>query len=164
VPLSKAIRMAMEEGYSEPDPRLDLSGTDVKRKLLILARESGYVMEEEDIEVSPFMPEELFKGSLEDFWTKVEALDGEFEQKRKALAEKGLHWRYLACLEDGKGRMGLEEVDETHPAYPLEASNNIILITTDRYLELPLIVKGYGAGADVTAAGVFADAIRVANV
>jgi aspartokinase/homoserine dehydrogenase 1 len=164
IPLSQAIRMAMEAGYSEPDPRLDLSGTDVKRKLLILARESGYVMEEEEIEVSPFLPEELFEGSMEEFWEKVETLDAEFEKKRKDLAVKGLKWRYLATLDRGKGRMGLSPVDASHPAYPLEASNNIILITTDRYLELPLIVKGYGAGADVTAAGVFADAIRVANV
>ena len=164
VSLSKAIRMAMEEGYSEPDPRLDLSGTDVKRKLLILARESGYRLDEEDIEVSPFMPDELFEGSLEDFWKKVEKLDREYEEKRKKLAEKGLKWRYLATLDKGRGKMGLVEVDSSHPVYPLEASNNIILITTDRYLELPLIVKGYGAGADVTAAGVFADVIRVANV
>ncbi len=164
IPLSKAIRMAMEEGYSEPDPRLDLSGTDVKRKLLILARESGYKMEQEDIEVMPFLPDELFEGSLESFWDKVKDLDAEFEEKRKVMAEKGLKWRYLATLDEGKGKMGLVEVDVSHPAYPLEASNNIILITTDRYLELPLIVKGYGAGAEVTAAGVFADVIRVANV
>jgi len=162
--LSKAIRLAMEEGYSEPDPRLDLSGTDVKRKLLILARESGYRLEEGEIEVSPFMPDSLFVGTLEDFWKDVQRLDAEFEQKRKEMAEKGLKWRYLARLKDGKGTMGLEEVKSDHPAYPLEASNNIIMITTDRYKELPLIVKGYGAGAEVTAAGVFADVIRVANI
>jgi aspartokinase/homoserine dehydrogenase 1 len=164
IPLSKAIRMAMEEGYSEPDPRLDLSGTDVKRKLLILARESGYVLEESDIEVVPFLPDSLFKGSLDSFWENVGQLDGEFEEKRRQMDEKGLKWRYLATLDRGRGKMGLVEVDPSHPVYPLEASNNIILITTDRYLELPLIVKGYGAGADVTAAGVFADVIRVANV
>ncbi len=164
IPLSKAIRMAKEEGYSEPDPRLDLSGTDVKRKLLILARESGYTLEEKDIELKPFMPDDLFEGSLEDFWDKVNKLDSEFEKKRQQMEEKGLKWRYLATLDGGKGNMGLVEVDSSHPAYPLEASNNIILITTDRYKELPLIVKGYGAGAEVTAAGVFADVIRVANV
>jgi len=164
VPLSRAIRMAMEEGYSEPDPRLDLSGTDVKRKLLILARESGYVLEEEDIEVIPFLPASLFKGPPEKFWENVMELDEEFEARRVRLEEKELKWRYLATLEHGKGKMGLMEVDRSHPVYPLEASNNIILITTDRYRELPLIVKGYGAGAEVTAAGVFADVIRVANV
>ena len=164
VPLSKAIQMAKEEGFSEPDPRLDLSGTDVKRKLLILARESGYKLEEGDIEVLPFLPEELFEGSMEEFWKGVETLDEEFEEKRKLMAGKDLKWRYLATLDGGKGKIGLVEVDSNHPAYPLEASNNIILITTDRYKELPLIVKGYGAGAEVTAAGVFADVIRVANV
>ena len=163
-PSGSAIRMAMEEGFSEPDPRLDLSGTDVKRKLLILGRESGYRLEEKDIEVMPFLPPELFEGSLDTFWEKVKELDDEYEEKRLAIAEKGLKFRYLAILEKGKGKIGLVEVDSSHPAYPLEASNNIILITTDRYLELPLIVKGYGAGADVTAAGVFADVIRVANV
>ena len=121
-------------------------------------------MEEDEIEVTPFMPEALFEGSLEDFWIDVQKLDAEFEQKRKAMAEKGLKWRYLANLKEGKGTMGLVEVNSDHPAYPLEASNNIIMITTDRYNELPLIVKGYGAGAEVTAAGVFADVIRVANI
>ncbi len=164
IPMSKAIRMAKEEGYSEPDPRLDLSGTDVKRKLLILARESGYELEEKDIEMTPFLPEELFEGSEDQFWKAVEKLDKGFEKKRQQMADKGLRWRYLAVLEDGKGKMGLVEVDSSHPTYPLEASNNIIMITTDRYRELPLIVKGYGAGAEVTAAGVFADVIRVANV
>jgi aspartokinase/homoserine dehydrogenase 1 len=164
ITLSKAIRKAKEEGYSEPDPRLDLSGTDVKRKLLILARESGYRLEEKDIEVSPFLPKEIFEGSEDQFWKKVSELDEEFEIRRKEVASRGNRWRYLATLENGKGKMGLVEVDKDHPTYPLEASNNIILITTDRYRELPLIVKGYGAGADVTAAGVFADVIRVANV
>jgi len=164
IPFSKAIEMAREEGYSEPDPRLDLSGTDVKRKLLILARESGYRLEEQDIEVDPFLPESLFEGSQEAFWEGVKQLDEAFEERRLVMAEKGLKWRYLATLDNGKGKMGLVEVDSTHPTYPLEASNNIILITTDRYCELPLIIKGYGAGAEVTAAGVFADVIRVANV
>jgi aspartokinase/homoserine dehydrogenase 1 len=164
ISFSRAIRMAKEEGYSEPDPRLDLSGTDVKRKLLILARESGYKLEEEEIEVKPFLSDSLFEGSEEAFWEGVENLDEEFEAKRQKMEEGNLKWRYLATLEEGKGRMGLVEVDASHPVWPLEASNNIILITTDRYLELPLIVKGYGAGAEVTAAGVFADVIRVANV
>lgn len=164
ISFSRAIRMAMEEGYSEPDPRLDLSGTDVKRKLLILARESGYRLEESEIEVAPFLPDALFEGSQEAFWEGVQKLDSDFEERRREMEKSGLKWRYLAKLEDGKGKMGLEEVDSTHPVYPLEASNNIILITTDRYRELPLIVKGYGAGAEVTAAGVFADVIRVANI
>jgi len=164
IPLSKAIRMAMEMGYSEPDPRLDLSGTDVKRKLLILARESGYPLEESDIDIKPFLPDSLFKGSLDDFWERIKSFDHEFEKQRSRLEASGKRWRYVASVRKGKGHIELIEVDASHPAYRLEASNNIILITTDRYLELPLIVKGYGAGADVTAAGVFADVIRVANL
>jgi len=164
IPLSKAIRMAMEQGFSEPDPRLDLSGTDVKRKLLILSRESGYPLEESDIELKPFLPDYLFEGSLDDFWEKVKTMDKEFEELRIKLEADHRRWRYVASVVEGKGSMGLVEVDESSPLYQLEASNNIILITTDRYLELPLIVKGYGAGADVTAAGVFADVIRVANL
>jgi len=164
IPFSQATRMAMEEGYSEPDPRLDLSGLDVMRKLLILARESGYPLEESDIEVKPFLPEELFKGDLDEFWAEVRKQDDSLEKKRRSLQERGLKWRYVARLDHGKGNMGLEEVGPSHAAYSLEASNNIIMITSDRYRELPLIVKGYGAGADVTAAGVFADVIRVANV
>ncbi len=164
LPLSKAIRMALDAGFAEPDPRLDLSGIDVKRKLLILAREAGYALEEADIETEAFLPDELFEGETEDFWLKVGELDEDFEEKRKAVFERGNKWRYMASLENGRGRTGLVEVGPDHPAYPLEASNNIIMITTDRYKELPLIVKGYGAGAAVTAAGVFADVIKVANV
>ena len=103
ISFSRAIRMAMEEGYSEPDPGLDLSGTDVKRKLLILARESGYRLEEKEIEVKPFLPEELFTGTKEAFWEGVEKLDREFEEKRRKMEESGLKWRYLARLEEGRG-------------------------------------------------------------
>jgi len=163
IPLSQAVKLAMENGFSEPDPRLDLSGMDVKRKLLILARESGYEIEEEDIDIESFLPGSLFEGSVDDFLKNIKGLDKEWEEKRIALEEKGKKWRYVASLKDGKGTIGLVEVDEKHPAYQLEASNNIILLTTSRYLELPLVVKGYGAGADVTAAGVFADVIRSGN-
>jgi len=164
IPLSKAIRMAKELGYSEPDPRLDLSGTDVIRKLLILSRESGYPIEKEEVTVNGFLPESCFEGSIDAFWSAVEALDETFEQKRAAMAAKGLKWRYIAKLEEGRPSVGLCEVDAQHPSYNLEGSNNIILITTQRYFELPMVIKGYGAGAEVTAAGVFADLIRVANV
>lgn len=164
VPLSKAIRLAMEQGYSEPDPRQDLSGQDVKRKLLILARESGYALEEKDVEIESFLPASLFEGSLDSFWERVMEVDQAFEEKRRNMIGAGKRWRYVAKLEEGKGSVALMEVDETHPAWSLEASNNIILITTSRYRELPMVIKGYGAGAEVTAAGVFADIIRVANV
>jgi len=161
VPLSKAIRLSKENGFSEPDPRVDLSGLDVKRKLLILARESGYSLEETDIDIKPFLPDSLFEGSEDAFWKAVPHLDKEWEEKRKALEASGRKWRYVASLKDGKGMVGLVEVDEQHPAFHLEASNNIILLTTNRYKELPMVIKGYGAGAEVTAAGVFADVIRI---
>ncbi|MCF8224546.1 MAG: bifunctional aspartate kinase/homoserine dehydrogenase I [Bacteroidales bacterium] len=163
MPLSKAVRMAMQNGYSEPDPRLDLSGEDVKRKLLILSRESGYALEEKDIEIRSFLPEDLFNGDVDEFLRKLKSLDAEWESKRKKLVSRGTRWRYVASLKDGKGSVSLQEVDDKHPAYELAASNNIILLTTTRYNELPLVIKGYGAGAEVTAAGVFADVIRAGN-
>jgi bifunctional aspartokinase / homoserine dehydrogenase 1 len=164
VTLSKAVRMAMDEGFAEPDPRIDLSGTDVKRKLLILARESGYPLENNDISIIPFLPDECFTGSLDDFWNSLASQDTVFEQRRKKLEHENKKLRFVAQLDEGAARIELMEVGITHPAYPLEGSNNIILITTLRYHEQPMVIRGYGAGADVTAAGVFADIIRVANV
>jgi aspartokinase/homoserine dehydrogenase 1 len=163
-PLSSAIRKAREKGYSEPDPRVDLSGTDVVRKILILSREAGYAIEKEDVEVKMFLPEECFKGDQNDFFEKVKKVDAEFEQKRKELIRQNLKWRFFATMEMGKARVELLTVGPEHPSFNLEGSNNIILLTTDRYKELPMVIKGYGAGADVTAAGVFADLMRVVNV
>ncbi len=160
ITLSTAIRMAMDNGFAEPDPRLDLSGMDVKRKLLILARESGYPLEADDIEIETFLPDELFEGDVDSFLKNIVKLNEEWEDKRKRLVASGRRWRYVAALKDGKGVIGLREMKERHPAYQLEASNNIILLTTSRYRELPLLIQGYGAGADVTAAGLFADVIR----
>lgn len=164
IPLSKTIQMAKEAGYSEPDPRIDLSGKDVIRKLVILAREAGYHAEQEDVEKNLFIPDEYFKGSIEDFWKNIPQLDEEFEKKRKELAEKGMRWRFVATMDKGKCSVGLKSVDSTHPFYDLQGSNNIVLITTERYNEFPMIIKGYGAGASVTAAGVFADIISIANI
>ena len=164
VPMSKAIRLAMEKGYSEPDPRLDLSGTDVVRKLIILARESGYPVEKEDVKIQTFLPPECFEGALDDFWKKVEVLDADFEAQRKKLAAQNKKWRFIATLDNGNMSIGLQSVDSKHPSYELEGSNNIIILTTARYFELPMVIKGYGAGADVTAAGIFADVLRIANV
>ena len=164
VPMSKAIRLAKEKGYSEPDPRLDLSGTDVVRKLIILAREAGYPAEKETVNIQTFLPAECFEGSLDDFWGKVEALDVGFEAQRKELAAQNKKWRFIATLDNGEMSISLQTVDSKHPSYELEGSNNIIMLTTARYFELPMVIKGYGAGADVTAAGVFADIIRIANV
>lgn len=164
IPLSKAILMAKESGFSEPDPRIDLSGIDVVRKLIILAREAGYPLEQKDVKIESFLPESCFEGSLDDFWKNIKKFDEEFEKERKILVEKGLKWRFIASLDNGNARVSLQAVDMLHPAYPLEGSNNILLLTTERYHEAPMVIRGYGAGADVTAAGVFADIIRVANV
>ncbi len=164
IPLSRAIKMAKEKGFSEPDPRIDLSGTDVRRKLLILCRECGYEFEDNDITIKPFLPAACFEGSPENFWEAVQQQDTLFEERRKKLERENKKMRFVARLDDGKATIELAEVDFMHPAYPLEGSNNIILITTDRYHEQPMVIRGYGAGAEVTAAGVFADIIRIANV
>jgi bifunctional aspartokinase / homoserine dehydrogenase 1 len=164
MPLSSAIKKAREKGYSEPDPRVDLSGTDVVRKILILAREAGYPIEKEDILVSKFLPDECFKGDLNNFFEKVKEHDAEFEQKRKELSKQNKKWRFFATLDQGKAKVELLTIGSEHPSFNLEGSNNIILITTTRYRELPMVIKGYGAGAEVTAAGVFADLMRVVNV
>jgi bifunctional aspartokinase / homoserine dehydrogenase 1 len=164
IPLSKAILMAKEARFAEPDPRIDLSGKDVIRKLVILAREAGYRVEQEDVIKNLFIPDKYFAGTLDDFWNTVSELDAEFEIKRKALAAQNKRWRFVATMENGKCDVGLQEVDSLHPFYDLQGSNNIILITTERYNEYPMMIKGYGAGASVTAAGVFADIISIANI
>lgn len=161
VPFSETIRRAKAQGYSEPDPRIDLSGKDVIRKLVILAREAGYKVEQEDVEKQLFLPNTYFQGSLEDFWQNLPALDLEFENHRQELAKNHLRWRFVATLDQGKVHVGLQTVDNTHPFYSLEGSNNIVLITTERYHDYPMIIRGYGAGAEVTAAGVFADIMAV---
>lgn len=164
IPLSKAILMAKEARFAEPDPRIDLSGKDVIRKLVILAREAGYKVEQQDVIKKLFIPDKYFAGSLDDFWMKVPELDADFEQRRKTLAARGKRWRFVATMENGKCEVGLHEVDSLHPFYDLQGSNNIILITTERYNEFPMMIKGYGAGAGVTAAGVFSDIMSIANI
>ena len=164
VPLSKAIQMAKEQGYSEPDPRIDLSGKDVIRKLVILAREAGYRLEQSDVEKHLFIPDALFEGTLENFWKDIQTLDADFEARRMKLTEENKHWRFVAKFENGKATVGLQEVGMGHPFYGLEGSNNIILLTTERYKQYPMMIQGYGAGAEVTAAGVFADIMSIANV
>ncbi len=164
VPFSKTIRMAKEQGYSEPDPRVDLSGLDVMRKLLILVRESGYRIEREEVVIRKFIPDEFFEGSIEDFWKNIPNLDAGFEARRKKLAAEHKCWRFVAKYEEGKAEVGLQEVEQGHPFFDLQGSNNLVMFTTERYHEFPMIIKGYGAGAAVTAAGVFADIIRVSNV
>ena len=161
VPFSETIRRAKEQGYSEPDPRIDLSGKDVIRKLVILAREAGYQVEQEDVVKQLFVPEAYFQGTVEDFWKRLPELDADFEARRQEMEKNGLRWRFVATMEEGKTSVSLQAVDAAHPFYQLEGSNNIVLITTERYHDYPMMIRGYGAGASVTAAGVFADIMEV---
>lgn len=163
-PFSETVKRAKEQGYSEPDPRIDLSGKDVVRKLVILTREAGYKVEQEDVEKHLFVPNDYFQGSVEDFWKRLPELDANFEQRREKLAEEGKRWRFVATMDHGKTNVALKEVDSNHPFYNLEGSNNIVLLTTDRYKEYPMQIQGYGAGASVTAAGVFANIMSIANI
>ena len=164
VTMSEAVRRAKEQGYSEPDPRIDLSGKDVIRKLVILAREAGYKVEKTDVEKHLFIPDEFFEGSIEEFWKNLPKLDADFEARRKQLDAKGKRWRFVATFDHGKLSVALKEVDSTHPFYNLQGSNNIVALTTERYREYPMLIQGYGAGASVTAAGVFANIMSIANI
>lgn len=163
--LSEAIEEAREKGFSEPDPRIDLSGTDVARKILILARESGYKLEFDQVDVEPFIPKSFFTDeNIDSFMEKTQLLDAEYDATGKELKQKGEKMRYVATLEDGKATVGIKHIDQSHPFFHLEGSNNVVLIWSHNYNEHPMQIKGYGAGADVTASGVFADIIKVANL
>lgn len=164
VPFSEAVKRAKEQGYSEPDPRIDLSGTDVIRKLVILTREAGYKTEINDVEKHLFIPEQFFNGTLEEFWRNLPQLDADFEERRKNLEAFGKRWRFVAKMEMGHTCVSLQEVEKGHPFYNLEGSNNIVMLTTERYKEYPMLIQGYGAGASVTAAGVFANIMSIANI
>ena len=164
VTLSEAVRRAKEQGYSEPDPRIDLSGKDVIRKLVILAREAGYKVEKTDVEAHLFIPNEFFEGSIDEFWKNLPKLDADFEARRKQLDAEGKRWRFVATFDHGKLSVTLKEVNRTHPFYNLQGSNNIVALTTERYREYPMLIQGYGAGASVTAAGVFANIMSIANI
>ena len=171
VPFSETVKRAKEQRYSEPDPRIDLSGTDVIRKLVILTREAGYKVEQEDVEKHLFVPDSYFEGSIEDFWAKLPELDADFEERRKVLEAGNKRWRFVATMEADeqnpssfKTSVALKEVPYGHPFYGLEGSNNIVLLTTERYKEYPMLIQGYGAGAAVTAAGVFANIMSIANI
>ena len=164
VPFSETVKRAKEQGYSEPDPRIDLSGKDVMRKLVILTREAGYKAEQADVEKHLFVPDEYFEGSVEDFWKNLPKLDADFESRRKELEKHGMKWRFVATMDHGKMSVELKAVDHSSPFYNLEGSNNIVLLTTERYKEYPMLIQGYGAGASVTAAGVFANIMSIANI
>ena len=164
VPFSETVHRAKDQGYSEPDPRIDLSGTDVIRKLVILTREAGYQIEQEDVEKHLFVPDSYFSGSVDDFWKNLPALDADFEKRRKQLEDEGKHWRFVATMDHGKADVSLKEIAKDSPFYNLAGSNNIVLLTTERYREYPMLIQGYGAGASVTAAGVFANIMSIANI
>ena len=162
--LSKVVKDAMEKGFTEPDPRTDLSGMDMAKKLLILVREMRVRMELDDIILERFLPDACFEvETVEDFLKELEKYDNRFEEKRKRAEEKGKVLRYIARYEDNKARISLEEVNVNHPFYFLEWSDNIIAFTTERYKETPLVIKGAGAGAEVTASGVLADIVKISN-
>lgn len=168
-PFSQTVHQATELGYAEPDPRIDLSGMDVIRKLVILTREAGYKIEQKDVVRNLFVPHEYFEGSVDDFWKKLPQLDAEFEEKRKAAVAANQHFRFVAKMEvDDEGNahasVGLQLVGISHAFYELEGSNNIVTLTTERYKEYPMLIQGYGAGASVTAAGVFANVMSIANI
>ena len=164
VSFSETVRQAKEKGYSEPDPRIDLCGKDVIRKLVILTREAGYKVEQEDVEKHLFMPDSFFEGTLDEFWNNLPSLDADFETRRQELDKEQKRWRFVAKMEGGKTSVSLEAVGPRHPFYGLEGSNNIVLLTTERYREYPMLIQGYGAGAGVTAAGVFANIMSIANI
>ncbi|WP_108869242.1 bifunctional aspartate kinase/homoserine dehydrogenase I [Aquimarina aquimarini] len=156
------VKQAQEQGYTEPDPKIDLSGIDVARKILILARESGNIMELENIENEAFLPaESLDTKNVDDFFTSLKTNEDHFKKILDTADKKECRLKYVAQYEGGKAKVGLQHIPEDHPFYNLEGSDNIVLFYTDRYPKQPLIVKGAGAGAEVTASGIFADIIRI---
>lgn len=161
---ASVVKQAQDEGYTEPDPRLDLSGTDVARKILILAREAGHKLEMADIENNGFLPESCLQGSVEDFYAEMEKHENYFRGLLEEAKSKGLALKYIASFDAGKASVGLQSIDAAHNFANLSGKDNAVLFYTNRYADLPLVVKGAGAGADVTAAGVFADIIRAAKV
>jgi len=163
-PFVETIKKAKELGYTEPDPRLDISGEDVMRKLLILIRESGYTMEMQEIAMASFLPESCEDSAdLDDFYDKVEREESYFKSLYKRAATSRTRLKIVASYEGGKGSVSLQEVPDSHPFYNLEGKDNVVLFYTDRYKEQPLVIKGAGAGAEVTASGVFADVLRISQ-
>ena len=161
---ASVVRQAQAEGYTEPDPRLDLSGTDVARKILILAREAGHKIEMEDVQNTPFLPQSCFEGSVEDFYNAMEAEETYFRELFETAKRENLSLKYIASFENGQASVGLQKISAAHNFANLSGKDNAVLFYTNRYSEQPLVVKGAGAGADVTAAGVFADIIRAVRV
>lgn len=165
VKFSDAVTQAKELGYTEPDPFIDLSGKDVMRKLLILSRESGYAFEMEDVQSNPLLPttENLYDLAWPTLLEKLKSFDDHIEKKRKEAVAKGGMLRFMARLENGKASVGMTEISADHIAYNLKNADNVVLIETKRYSPNPMIIKGAGAGTEVTAAGVFGDILKISN-
>ena len=161
---AEVVKQAQHEGYTEPDPRLDLSGKDVMRKIMILAREAGEQIEMEDISNETFMPESCMTGDVQNFYEQMEKEEAHFKKIYVKAAANGNKLKFVASYENGKAAVGLKEIDPQHDFYHLYGKDNVVLFYTDRYKEQPLVVKGAGAGAEVTASGVFADIIRAARI
>jgi len=161
---AKVVRQAQDEGYTEPDPRLDLSGVDVARKIMILAREAGEKIEMDDITNVSFMPEECMKGSVADFYASMEKNEADFKKIFEEADKAGKKLKFVAAYENGSARVGLQQIGSEHDFYHLYGKDNVVLFYTERYPDQPLVIKGAGAGADVTASGVFADIIRAARI
>ncbi len=157
---AEVVKQAQDEGYTEPDPRLDLSGTDVMRKIMILAREAGEQMEMDDITNNSFMPPSCMKGSVEDFYAAMAKEETHFKKLFEKANAEGTKLKFVASFDNGKASVGLQHIDPQHDLYHLYGKDNVVLFYTDRYKEQPLVVKGAGAGAEVTASGVFADILR----
>lgn len=160
---SEVVLDAKAKGFTEPDPRDDLSGLDVARKALILSRDSGAEMELDDINVENLVPENLRSVDVKTFLERLPEVDAQYEKLKKAAENKGQVLRYMAVIENGKVEIALKQVDSKHPFYNLSGSDNMIVFTTERYKNNPLVIKGPGAGAEVTAAGVFAEIISIGN-
>jgi aspartokinase/homoserine dehydrogenase 1 len=163
-PFAEVVRQAQDEGYTEPDPRLDLGGTDVMRKIMILAREAGEHIDMEDITNNTFLPASCFEGSVDDFYKEMSKQEVHFKSLYEEAAKKNCKLKFVAEYANGKASVGLQHIPANSDFYHLYGKDNIVLFYTQRYPEQPLVVKGAGAGADVTASGVFADIIRVARV
>lgn len=157
---AEVVKQAQTEGYTEPDPRLDLSGTDVMRKILILAREAGQQLEMSDIQNNSFMPESCMKGTVDDFYKAMDKEEAHFKKIFEEAKAKGCKLKFVATYKESRASVGLQHIDSKHDLYHLYGKDNVVLFYTDRYKDQPLVIKGAGAGADVTASGVFADILR----
>jgi len=164
VPFAQIVKQAQEEGYAEPDPRIDLSGIDVMRKILILSREAGFPLEMEEITCNSFLPASCMEGDVAAFYTEMEKQEEHFKSLYCKASENGCKLKFVAMLENGKASAGLQHISKDHDLFHLYGKDNVVLFYTNRYVQQPLVIKGAGAGAEVTASGIFADIIRAARV